>query len=255
LRRAITRDELVLHYQPKIDVATRRLVGVEALVRWQHPEQGLLGPGQFIPIAERSGLIGPLTATVLARAPEQARAWLEAGTELAMAVNVAPRVLADADFPDAVARALATAGVPARLLELEITESGLMQEPARTLEHLERLHALGVRLSIDDFGTGYSSLSRLRRLPIDHIKIDRSFVGDLQAGGPDAKIVRSAIGLGQSLGLRVIAEGVETEDVLETLAFFGCDEAQGFHIARPLPAEALEAWVAEHAAAPATSAA
>jgi EAL domain-containing protein (putative c-di-GMP-specific phosphodiesterase class I) len=172
-----------------------------------------------------------------------------------MAVNVAPRVLADAEFPDAVARALAAAGVPARLLELEITESGLMQEPARTLEHLERLHALGVRLSIDDFGTGYSSLSRLRRLPIDQIKIDRSFVGDLQAGGPDAKIVRSAIGLGQSLGLRVIAEGVETADVLETLAEFGCDEAQGFHIARPLPAPALEAWVAEHATALAAPAA
>ena len=244
LRRALDHDELILHFQPKVAVAGGELVGVEALVRWEHPERGLIPPNAFIPLAEQTGLIRPLTQRVLDRALEQCRAWHDARLELSVAVNVAPRLLSEPDFPALVGGLLDRWGVPPALLELEITESGLMVDAERTQEVLWRLHDLGVRLSIDDFGTGYSSLSRLRELPIDHLKIDRSFVQRLEEADADAAIVRSTIGLGQSLGLRVVAEGVETADALRRLGAFGCDQAQGFHIARPLPAAELTAWAA-----------
>jgi diguanylate cyclase (GGDEF)-like protein len=249
LRRALDRDELVLHFQPKVSVSTGELVGVEALVRWQHPERGLIPPNDFVPLAEQTGLIRPLTRRVLDRALEQCRAWQDAGLSLSVAVNVAPRLLSEPDFPTLVGGLLDRWGIPPAQLELEITESGLMVDAERTQEVLWRLHDLGVRLSIDDFGTGYSSLSRLRELPIDHLKIDRSFVQRLEEADADAAIVRSTIGLGQSLGLRVVAEGVETEDALRRLGSFGCDQAQGFHIARPLPAAELAAWAARPGAA------
>ena len=212
LRRALERDELVLHYQPKADLRSGRVLGVEALVRWQHPEHGLLGPGEFIPLAERTGLIHPLTRWVLDAALRQAGEWRRAGHELSVAVNLSTRSLLDRDFPDQVADRLAAWGVPAGCLMLEVTESAVMADPALALEVLGRLHALGVGLALDDFGTGYSSMAYLKALPVDELKVDRSFVGHMASSNSDAVIVRYTIDLGHNLGLHVVAEGVETRD-------------------------------------------
>jgi diguanylate cyclase (GGDEF)-like protein len=239
LRRAIDQQQLVLHYQPKVDAHTGQTLGVEALVRWQHPEHGVLPPGDFIPLAERTGLIGPLTHYVLDAALRQCRAWQQAGHELSMAVNVSARSLLDLAFPDQVASLLARWELPARLLVLEITESTIMADPTHALEILSRLDAMGVQVSIDDFGTGYSSMAHLKSLPVHELKIDRSFVAHMLSNASDAVIVRSTIDLGRNLGLRIVAEGVEDHGTLQELDALGCDEIQGYYISRPVPAEDL----------------
>jgi predicted signal transduction protein with EAL and GGDEF domain len=245
LRRAISEDELVLHYQPKIDLRTNEVFGVEALVRWCHPIRGLLAPMEFVPLAEHTGLMRPLTLWVLDRAIGQCRAWREEGLELRVAVNLAVPSLLDVQLASDVAGLLAKHAVPAHLLELEITESSIMTDPQRAIAKLEELSAMGVRLAIDDFGTGYSSLSYLKSLPVDELKIDKSFVMNMQASADDGVIVRSTIDLGRNLGLAVVAEGVETEEAFTQLQDLGCDEAQGFLMSRPVPAEDLTAWLAD----------
>jgi diguanylate cyclase len=243
LRRALERDELVLHYQPKADLHTGQVLGVEALVRWQHPAHGLLGPGEFIPLAERTGLIHPLTRWVLETALRQAAGWRRAGHHLSIAVNVSTRSLLDRDFPEQVADLLAALQVPPASLVLEVTESAVMADPALALEILGRLHALGVGLALDDFGTGYSSMAYLKALPVDELKVDRSFIGHMTSSNSDAVIVRSTIDLGHNLGLHVVAEGVENRATWDELAALGCDTAQGYHLSRPMPAADLERWL------------
>jgi diguanylate cyclase (GGDEF)-like protein/PAS domain S-box-containing protein len=247
LRRALAAGELVVHYQPKADVRSGRIIGVEALVRWQHPEHGLLSPGEFVPLAETTGLIRPLTSYVLEAALRQCRAWLDAGHELSVAVNLSTRCLLDLALPDQITGLLEdTAVAPERLL-LEITESSIMTDPARALEILNRLHALGMQLAIDDFGTGYSSMAYLKSLPVQELKVDRSFVQHLRDSQSDAVIVRSTVDLGHNLGLRVVAEGVEDEATLQELASLGCDSVQGYYLAKPMPAAELVAWLAAQA--------
>jgi len=246
LRRALDRDELEVYYQPKIDLTTTTLVGVEALVRWRHPERGLLLPAEFIPVAETTGLIHRLTTHVLDIALAQARTWTEAGLVVPIAVNVSARCLHDVALPKRVADALARHGVPASLLCLEITESSIMRDPEGALAVLRELHAAGVRLSLDDFGTGYSSMTYLRQLPVAELKVDRSFVRDLAAESADTVLVRSAVDLGHNLGLSVVAEGVEDASTLRALQDLGCDIAQGFYVARPMPNDEFDAWLAAH---------
>jgi diguanylate cyclase (GGDEF)-like protein len=243
LRRALERDELVLHYQPKVEIETGAVIGVEALVRWAHPTRGLLEPGEFVPLAERTGTVAELTRWVLDAALREARAWRDAGRELPVAVNLAAANIVDVTLPDAVAELLERHGLPGRLLECEISEHTVMADPLRAMDVLGRLRAMGVRLSLDDFGTGHSSLAYLKRLPLDEVKIDRSFVAGMTHDENDAMIVRSTIDLARNLGLDVVAEGVEDEDILAGLAALRCDVAQGFHVSRPLPAEQLAAWL------------
>jgi diguanylate cyclase (GGDEF)-like protein len=249
LRRAIDQQQLVLHYQPKVDAHTGQVLGVEALVRWQHPEHGLIPPGEFIPLAERTGLITPLTHYVLDAALRQCRTWRQAGHELSVAVNVSARCLLDLAFPDEVAGLLATWEVPARLLLVEITESTIMADPVHALEILGRLNAMGVQLAIDDFGTGYSSMAYLKNLPLDELKVDRSFVSQVTSSTRDAVIVRSTVDLGRNLGLRVVAEGVEDQTTWQQLDALGCDAIQGYYVSRPVPPEELIAWLERQQAA------
>jgi diguanylate cyclase (GGDEF)-like protein len=240
LRRALEGDEeLYLNYQPKYTLDGERIEGVEALLRWQHPAQGLIPPGEFIPVAEGTGIILRLTERVLGLALAQMRVWLDAGHGVPVAVNLSTRCLLDAGLPDMVQRLLAEHGVPANLLRLEVTESAVMGDAARCMEVLQRLHDLGLKLSIDDFGTGYSSMAYLRRLPVDELKIDRSFVLGMTTTSQDAVLVRTAIDLGHNLGLTVVAEGVEGAEHVQALRALGCDIAQGFHYARPMMGEAL----------------
>ncbi|TFV67297.1 UNVERIFIED_ORG: EAL domain-containing protein [Bacillus sp. AZ43] len=237
LRRALDGgDELFLHYQPKYTLDGERIEGLEALLRWQHPTRGLVPPGEFVPAAEGTGIILRLTEHVLDLALAQLRCWTDAGTAVPVAVNLSTRCLLDAGLPDLVARLLAAHGVPASLLRLEVTESAVMGDAARSMDVLQRLHDLGVRLSIDDFGTGYSSMAYLRRLPVDELKIDRSFVLGLTTTANDAVLVRTAIDLGHNLGLTVVAEGVEDAGQVAALRELGCDIAQGYHFARPMGA-------------------
>jgi diguanylate cyclase len=247
LRRALERDELVLHYQPKADLRSGLILGAEALVRWQHPEHGLLGPGEFIPLAERTGLIHPLTRWVLDAALRQAAQWRRDGHQLSVAVNVSTRCLLDPGLPDQVAERLEAWQVPAGSLVLEVTESAVMADPARALDVLGRLHGLGVRLAVDDFGTGYSSMAYLKALPVDELKVDRSFVGQMAESSSDAVIVRSTIDLGHNLGLRVVAEGVESQETWRKLEALGCDTAQGYYLGRPMSPADLEHWLAQPA--------
>jgi diguanylate cyclase (GGDEF)-like protein/PAS domain S-box-containing protein len=244
LRQAINGDQLVLHYQPKVDFAGK-LTGVEALVRWQHPRRGLVQPDAFIELAEHAGLIKPLTRWVLDAALRQCRHWMDAGHRVPVAVNFSTQDLQDEDLPDALARLLAARGVPAALLRVEITEGAIMSEPARALAILGRLRQQGVGVSIDDFGTGYSSLAYLKRLPVDELKIDRSFVRNLATDEEDVAIVRSTIGLAHELGLQVIAEGVEDEATWCLLERFGCDLVQGYFVGRPVMATDIERWFDE----------
>lgn len=244
LRRAIDGGELVLHYQPKVDLRTGRTESVEALVRWEHPARGLVYPDEFIPLAEHTGLIRPLTDAVLDEALRQCARWRAEGIELAVAVNLSVRTLHDLHLPDRVRHALARHGLPASALQLEITESMLMTDPQRAIDVVTRLHLLGIHFAIDDFGTGYSSLAYLQRLPVAAIKIDKSFVFGLGRDGNDhAVIVRSTIDLARNLGIKVIAEGVETEVARQRLIELGCDQAQGFLLCRPVAAAELTAWM------------
>ena len=243
LRRALERDELVLHYQPKMATSTGDVVSAEALVRWQHPDRGLVFPDAFIPLAEHTGLIGPLTRYVLDAALAQSRIWADAGRPLPVSVNLSARNLLDENLPAQVVELLAAHGVPADLLELEVTESALMTEPARAQRLLEQLSALGVRISIDDFGAGYTSLAQLKTLPVDELKIDKSFVMTMTTDRSNSLIVHSVVDLGHNLGLTIVAEGVESEQALTALREFGCDVAQGYHLSRPIPAAALDTWL------------
>jgi diguanylate cyclase (GGDEF)-like protein len=242
LRRALTLGQLVLHYQPKVSISTGEVVGAEALVRWQHPDRGLIFPDEFIPVAEHTGLIGPLTTPVLSTALTQARAWMDAGQPLMVSVNLSARSLLYEQLPQQVADLLAVHGVPAELLELEVTESALMTDPARAQRLLEELAALGVRLSIDDFGAGYTSLGQLKDLPVTALKIDKSFIMNMRNDPSDALIVQSIVDLGHNLGLTIVAEGVETEEILTDLTATGCDIAQGYYLSRPVTAAAFDAW-------------
>ncbi|MDQ6670338.1 MAG: EAL domain-containing protein [Chloroflexota bacterium] len=242
LRLAIETDELVLQYQPKVDLSGR-LAGVEALVRWRHPQRGMIAPDEFIGLAENIGLIKPLTRWVLNAALRQCRTWLNSGFAIQVAVNVSMHDLHDDTLPDTVARLLVAHGVPAEYLGIEITEGAIMSDTGRALSVLTRLRAVGVSLSVDDFGTGYSSLAYLKRLPVDELKIDRSFVRNIATDEEDAAIVRSTIGLGHELGLGVVAEGVEDQASWDRLRQFGCDLAQGYFIARPLSVSDLDRWL------------
>jgi diguanylate cyclase (GGDEF)-like protein len=239
LRRAIAEDGLVVHYQPKVDLSDRRLLGLEALVRWEHPRQGLIPPMEFIDLAEQSGLIGPLTMRVLDLALEACSRWRREGRDIEVAVNLSLQSLLNVELPNEVGELLQKWEVPPGALTLEITESCMMADAARTMLSLNRLNEMGVQLSIDDFGTGYSSLQYLRRLPVGEIKIDRSFVMDMLEDDGNAVIAESTIELGRNLGLKVVAEGVASQAIFDRLVAMGCDVAQGFHIAKPLPESAL----------------
>jgi diguanylate cyclase (GGDEF)-like protein len=244
LRRALDADELTVHFQPKVALTDNGLIGVECLVRWRHPEQGLVAPDDFIPVAEHAGLIIPITRVVLRAALKQVAAWAASGRELEVAVNLSARCLADLEFPSEVEALLAEFGVPPQWLTLEITEGGMVGDAERPLPALHRLHQLGIRLSLDDFGTGHSSLSYLRRLPVDEVKIDKTFVLGMATDAGDLAIVRSIVDLSRNLGHSVVAEGVETEMTLRLLREMGCDAAQGFYFSRPLPVERIDAWMA-----------
>jgi diguanylate cyclase (GGDEF)-like protein len=228
-------DQLFLHYQPKFTLDGERIEGAEALLRWNHPQRGSIPPAEFIPVAEGTGIILRLTERVLDMALAQMRRWQDAGVPVPVAVNLSTRCLLDATLPDMVDRLLDAHGVPPELLRLEVTESAVMGDATRCMETLQRLHDLGVRLSIDDFGTGYSSMAYLRRLPVDELKIDRSFVLGMVTTQQDAVLVRTAIDLGHNLGLTVVAEGVEGAEHVSALRELGCDIAQGYHYARPMP--------------------
>ena len=244
LRTALREHQLVLHYQPQVDLATRRIVGAEALVRWSHPTDGLMSPARFIPVAEQTGIIIDLGQWVLEEACRQAKAWQLAGLPpLVVAVNVSAVQFRSGKLESVVAKALADSGLDPRWLELELTETVLAEDTDHMLGLLGRLKGMGVNLSIDDFGTGYSSLAYLKKFCIDRLKIDQSFVRDMAANPNDAAIVQAIVQMGRALKLRTIAEGVETPDVAAQLAGFGCDEVQGYHFARPLPADAFGALV------------
>lgn len=239
LRRAIAEDQLFLLYQPKIDLLTGRVHGVEALVRWKHPKHGLMPPDQFIPLAEQTGFITPLTECVLKMALAQCRAWHQSGVEISMAVNLSRRSLQAQELPDQIAHILRSCDLSSNYLELELTESTIMANPERAMEVLSRMKKMGLRLSLDDFGTGYSSLAYLKKLPVDEIKIDKSFVINMHMKKEDVAIVHMIIKLGHILGLKVVAEGVENQETMDELVTLGCDLAQGYHISRPVPAEEL----------------
>ncbi|MEW6683616.1 MAG: EAL domain-containing protein [Nitrospirota bacterium] len=241
LRFAIEHEELALFFQPKIHMATRRVIGVEALVRWNHPHRGMVSPDEFIPLAEQTGLIRPLTRWVLSAARAQEARLRQAGYRLTVAVNVSARTLHDAALAEFIATLLHP-GQPS-WLELEITESAIMADPARSLDVLQKLHEMKIPLAIDDFGTGYSSLAYLKKLPIGTIKIDKSFVKNLATDDNDAAIVRSTIEMGHHLGLIVVAEGVETADAWDHLVRLGCDSAQGYYVCRPMPDRDLDRWL------------
>jgi diguanylate cyclase (GGDEF)-like protein/PAS domain S-box-containing protein len=247
LREAIenpTEDNgLVLHYQPQLDLRTGQLNGVEALVRWQHAQHGLLGPDRFVPLAEQTGMVRSLSQWVLETALSQAQRWAAKGTCVPVAVNLSMRDLQDIELPEAVSALLGKYNVAGAGLGIEITESTLMADPERALDVLQRLRGMGVRIAIDDFGTGYSSLAYLKRLPVHELKIDRSFVHDVSVSLSDRAIVRSIIELAHNLGLQVVAEGVENEATWRLLGSLGCDFAQGFHMSRPLPSEQFERWL------------
>ncbi|MGA9859043.1 MAG: EAL domain-containing protein [Solirubrobacteraceae bacterium] len=256
IRHALASDEIVVHFQPIVDLDNLQVRGAEGLVRWQHPEHGLIPPGAFVQTVEQTGLIGPLTRHVLERSIHECAVWRRSGRELSVAVNLSVRNLLDPDLPREISRLLDTYGLPADALQLEITESMIMSDPDRALATVGRLSDLGVRLSVDDFGTGYSSLANLRKMPIDELKIDRSFVSPMLQDESDLIIVRSTINLGHDLGLRIIAEGVEDNDTLHRLASLGCDLAQGYHVSRPMAADAFTDWLHQtpaHHAAPGLS--
>jgi diguanylate cyclase (GGDEF)-like protein len=244
-RRALDERELVVHYQPAVDLRTGDLRSVEALVRWRHPRHGLLLPGEFVPLVEQTSLIRGLTMEVLDQALRQSRTWHDDGVDVRMAVNLSPRTLQDPVFPEELERLLYRWDVAPAQLDLEITESTVMSNPKRAMDALNQLRALGVGLVLDDFGTGYSSLTFLRGLPVDQIKIDRSFVENMATSSTDSVIVRALIDLAHNLGLHVVAEGVENELVASSLTELGCDAAQGFYLSTPRSGRELTEWLSE----------
>lgn len=245
LRTAIDEDQLVLYMQPLIDSKTSKVGGLEALVRWQHPRRGLLGPGEFIPRAERSGLIKDLSNWVLRRALKYVSELRSEGYRLGVSVNLSARSLLDPEFPDLLSGLLEAYEVPSEVLTLEITEDTLMSDQRRTMDIVTRVANMGVHISIDDFGTGYSQLTYLKQLPAAEIKIDRSFVQDMLESPTDMAIVQATIGLGHALGLRAVGEGVEKQEHMRKLTELGCDILQGFYIGRPMPIEKLRPWLDE----------
>jgi len=251
LRRAIEQQEFLVYYQPQIDVSSGNILGVEALVRWDHPASGLIAPDRFIPLAEETGLIVPLGEWVLFTACTQARAWLDDPDQptLSVAVNLSPRQFRQHNLAAHVRAVLEASGLPAALLELEITESAIMDNPGQAIATLQALKDLGITISIDDFGTGYSSLAHLKRFPIDKLKIDQSFIRDIPRDHSDMEIAATIIAMARNLHLKVLAEGVETEEQLAFLQSHGCDAYQGYLCSRPIPASELERWLAERVAA------
>ena len=243
MRRALESSEVEVYYQPKVALPDRRVVGVECLARWEHPTHGQVSPADFVAIAGHTGQLGRLTEIVLREGLRRAKGWLDEGRPLPIAVNLSARTLIDPTFPPTVARLLREYEVPSSLLTLEITEDGMVGEPDRPMSTLRRLNELGVRLAVDDFGTGYSSLSYLRRLPVDEVKIDRSFVQGMATDTGDLAIVRAVVDLARHFGLLVVAEGVESERTVNLLEGLGCDVGQGFLFSRPLPYERFEAWL------------
>jgi diguanylate cyclase (GGDEF)-like protein len=243
VRPAIEAGEFVMFYQPKVRLADGRVAGAEALIRWQHPAMGLLPPDEFIPLVEKTVLLRPLTQFVIESVLRQWRAWADMGIRIPVAINISARSLLDGELPAQVAEQLERWDVPPAYLRMELTESFLMADSGRSTTVLDGLSDVGVGLSIDDFGTGYSSLSYLKRLPIEEIKIDRSFVMQMHVDANDFMIVRATVELGRNLGLRVVAEGVEDLDTFDRLAEFGCDEAQGYYISRPIPPEEFTRWL------------
>jgi EAL domain-containing protein (putative c-di-GMP-specific phosphodiesterase class I) len=243
LRGALDRGEIVLYFQPQVNLATDEVPAVEVLIRWLHPTRGLIPPGEFIPLIQETSLVRPLTHYVLDQALERCREWMNQGHVLRVGVNLAMRNLIDDELPSDVASLLQRHRIPPTQLELEITETSVIAEPRRAEAVLARLSALGVRLSIDDFGTGYSSLTYLTRLPVEEVKIDRSFVTEMTSDTEKDKIVRSTIELASSLGKEVVAEGVESLEVMGQLKSYGCDLAQGFCVSHPLPAADFLAWL------------
>ena len=243
LERAIEESDLALHMQPKVNLEKGIVTGVEALCRWTSPVHGPVSPARFVSVAERCGLIGPLTRWTLNAALRECAAWQERLPGLSVAVNLSPMVLCDSDLPQLVDETLKLWKVPAALLTLEVTEGAVMQRPEACLQALEALELAGIRLSIDDFGTGHSSLAYLKQLPVAELKIDRAFVRDMMHGEADRRLVQSVIDLAQNFRLEVVAEGVEDEDTLDALTLMGCAQAQGYGIARPMPADELPGWL------------
>lgn len=248
LRRAVEQNQLILHYQPQVDLRTGELMGIEALVRWQHPERGLVSPAHFIPLAEETGLISPIGEWVLREACRQQKAWLDSGKQVGrMAVNLSPRQFRQRNFPEKVETILRDTGLPAECLELEITESCAMEHAGETINQLKQLNQMGLFLAIDDFGTGYSSLAYLKRFPIQKLKIDSSFIHDIQSDPNDAAIAKSIIGLAHNMQLAVVAEGVEKPAQADWLCDEGCDQGQGFLFSKPLTARQFEGrFVGKH---------
>ena len=243
VRQALEDGSIVAHFQPKVEVETGRVVGAEALARWHHAERGIVPPGAFLPLVEKAGLMRLLTTRILGLAVEQAAAWHRAGTPIEVAVNIDIRALLDPGFPSRVEEILDEAGLPPGLLTLEITETSLMADPTRARGVADELAAIGVRLSIDDFGTGYSSLGHLTALPLSELKIDRSFVSRMAGSPTDMTIVKTILDLGASLGLSIVAEGIESKETAELLSGLGCRLAQGYELGRPVPAAALTAAI------------
>jgi EAL domain-containing protein (putative c-di-GMP-specific phosphodiesterase class I) len=250
LRRAVEQGELRLFLQPKLALADRRVIGAEALVRWMHPARGLVPPVQFIPFAEQSGFIRTLTQWVFEEAARQWQTLADDGADFVLSVNLSTRDLTDPDLPRKFGATLGRHRVPPSALCLEITESAIMDDPQRALATLDTLAAMGFKLSIDDFGTGYSSLAYLKRLPVDELKIDQSFVRNMQSDKDDAMIVRSTIDLAHNLGLTVVAEGVENAVAWTMLRELDCDHAQGYHMGRPMPADEFARWLLAASATP-----
>ena len=245
LRHAIEKDELVLHFQPQVDLASQEIIGVEALVRWEHPRHGFMPPDEFIPMAERTGLIRPLTLWVLHRALKETENWHAKGHKLSIAVNFSPGTFLDEELPNTVIGLLSLYDVPPAYLIFEITEGTMIKDPAMALDIMKRLSNMGIRISIDDFGTGYSSLAYLKKMPAAEVKIDRSFVMDMLENNSDEVIVKSIIDLGHNLSLNVVAEGVEDAKTADKILTNGCDILQGYYISKPVNADTLTQWLSD----------
>ena len=237
LRKAIDEDELLLHYQPQVNLQTGALIGAEALVRWQHPEKGLLGPDIFIPLAEESGLINQLSDWVLENAAVQLRRWIHQRHKLTLAVNLSVKDLMAEELHTKLHDLMQRYGLPRNVLELEITESTLMDHPELMITEINKIKKMGITIAVDDFGSGYSSLNYLKRLPVDVLKIDSSFISDIESDPSDSAIVAGIIGLAKSLKMKTVAEGVETEEQRRILEDLGCDNFQGYLFSKPLPSE------------------